>query len=144
MSVTALVLLAACAAGNTDFTPEAPAGFWAGLWHGIISLVALIVGFFADSVEIYERDNVGTLYDIGFMLGILMISGGGGGRAAHQRARRRRQEEEWREVSQKVEAKIRRKLRVWAEAESDEDWEDVERKVADKLKRNLRTWAEEE
>jgi len=142
VALTALVLLAACAAGDARYTAEVPAGFWAGLWHGAISLVALIVGFFVDTVEIYERDNVGTWYDVGYILGILCVSGGGGSEA-HRRARRRRDAEEWQEVADKVEAKVRRKLRTWAEAEPDEDWDDVEQKVADKLKRKLRAWAEE-
>ncbi|MGH1347812.1 MAG: hypothetical protein ACRBN8_40030 [Nannocystales bacterium] len=142
IALLAIVLLAACAAGDPKYSLDAPAGFWAGLWHGIISLVALVVGFFFDSVEIYERDNVGTWYDVGFMLGILCISGGGGSEA-HRRARRRRNDEEWQEVAGKVEAKVRRKLRAWAEAEPDEDWDEVEQKVGEKLKRKLRTWAEE-
>ncbi len=143
VSLVLMLSLAACAAGDPQYTPEAPAGFWVGLWHGVISLVALIVSLFADGVEIYERNNTGTLYDLGFMLGILIISGGGGSTASNRRRRRREQDQEWQEIADKVEAKLRRKIRAWAEAEPDEDWDVVEREAAEKLKRKLRAWAQE-
>jgi len=48
----------------------APAGFLAGLWHGIIAPITFIVSLFADGVRIYETNNNGRWYDFGFMLGI--------------------------------------------------------------------------
>jgi hypothetical protein len=47
-----------------------PAGFWAGLWHGIIAPITFIVSLFADGVRIYETNNNGRWYDFGFILGI--------------------------------------------------------------------------
>ena len=47
-----------------------PAGFWAGLWHGLIAPITFIVSLFADGVRIYETNNRGRWYDFGFMLGI--------------------------------------------------------------------------
>jgi hypothetical protein len=47
-----------------------PAGFWAGLWHGIIAPIPFIVSLFAGGVRIYEANNIGRWYDFGFMLGI--------------------------------------------------------------------------
>jgi len=47
-----------------------PAGFWAGLWHGIIAPLIFIIGLFSDKVKIYEIHNSGRWYDFGFMLGI--------------------------------------------------------------------------
>ena len=68
----ALVLLAAgCAAGDPRFTAESPAGFWQGLWHGMISVIALIVGLFKDSVGVYEIHNNGSWYDFGFLIGVI-------------------------------------------------------------------------
>lgn len=72
-------LLAACAAGDTRFTADEPAGFWFGLWHGMIAIVALVLGVFYDQVEVYERANTGGWYDLGFLLGLLCCSG-----SAHQ------------------------------------------------------------
>jgi hypothetical protein len=47
-----------------------PAGFWAGLWHGLIAPIIFFVSLFADGVRIYETNNRGRWYDFGFMLGI--------------------------------------------------------------------------
>ena len=51
--------------------PDAePAGFWAGLWHGVISPVTFIVSLFNDDVAIYEVNNDGGWYDFGFLVGV--------------------------------------------------------------------------
>lgn len=71
------LVLAGCAAGDTRFTVEEPAGFWMGLWHGLIACVTLVLGIFYDSVEIYERNNSGGWYDFGFLIGIMSLSGSG-------------------------------------------------------------------
>ena len=59
------------------------------------------------------------------------------------RGRKSAREKEWGEIGQKVEVKLRRKIREWAEAEPDEEWEVVGDKAEEKLKRKLREWAEE-
>ena len=146
LAVAAVVLVAlavsGCAAGDPRFTAEAPAGFWLGLWHGIISLVTLILSAFSDTVRMYEPHNTGGWYDLGFLMGIGMMAGGGSKANPVRRRRRREQDKEWKEVGDKVEAKIRRKIRQWAEAEPDEDWNVVEAKAEAKLKQQLRDWAE--
>ncbi len=48
----------------------APAGFWAGLWHGIISPITFIVSLFDGDVAIYEVNNKGGWYDFGFLIGV--------------------------------------------------------------------------
>ena len=55
-----------------------PAGFLAGLWHGIVLVVAFVVGAFDPSVQLYESRNNGRFYDLGFLLGVMLIFGGGG------------------------------------------------------------------
>lgn len=71
-AVAVLVLLAAgCAAGDPRFTAATPAGFWQGLWHGMISVVAFVVGLFKDGVRIYEVHNNGAWYDFGFLIGVI-------------------------------------------------------------------------
>ena len=47
-----------------------PAGFWAGLWHGLICPITFIVSLFNPSVRLYETNNRGRLYDFGFIIGI--------------------------------------------------------------------------
>lgn len=69
--------LAACAAGDARFTAVDPAGFWQGLWHGIIAPIAFVIGRFSEGVEIYERANTGGWYDFGYLLGLSCLWGGG-------------------------------------------------------------------
>jgi hypothetical protein len=145
LALGAMLILTACAAGDSRYTIETPAGFWHGLWHGIISVIAFVISLFNDRVEVYERFNNGAWYDLGFLLGILSFWGGGS--HANKRVWPRKKtanEKEWQEIGKKVEAKIQRKIRQWAEAEPDEDWEVVGEKAEAKLKKKLREWAEED
>lgn len=81
--VGGMTLLAACAAG---VNPEVGvssldgdvAGFWLGLWHGIIAPVTFVISLFTDSVNVYEVHNNGNWYDFGFVLGAGTLFGGGG------------------------------------------------------------------
>lgn len=81
----ALLLLSGCAE-SVEVVAEAgedPAGFWKGLWHGIIIVISFIIGLFKDDVAIYAAHNTGTWYDIGFVLGILFMGGGAGRGSRH-------------------------------------------------------------
>lgn len=75
----AVVALTACAAGSNpavDAGPD-PAGFWLGLWHGLIAPITFFISLFTDSVNIYEVNNNGNWYDFGFVIGAgLLLSGG--------------------------------------------------------------------
>jgi len=88
--VIGVLALSACAAGPNpalDTGPD-PAGFWMGLWHGFISPISLIVSLFTDDVSIYETQNSGNWYDVGFMIGVSAVFGGGGGGGAAASRRR--------------------------------------------------------
>jgi hypothetical protein len=142
-----ILLLSGCAAGDTQFTQETPADFWYGLWHGIISIIALIIHVFNDSFAVYEVNNTGGWYDFGFLLGIVCIWGG----SSHARCKsvqEKKREQEWKEIGEKVEIKVMRKLKEWAEDEeggpSKDDWDEIGEKVEKKLKRKIREWAEKE
>ena len=79
-----LLIFTACAAGPNELTntenPEGDvAGFWRGLWHGIIAPVTFVISLFSDNVSVYEVYNNGGWYDFGFLLGATIILGGGGG-----------------------------------------------------------------
>ena len=87
-----LLLLAGCTAGINPSVDVLDvdgkvAGFWAGLWHGLISFVTFIISLFTDKVNIYEIHNSGNWYDFGFILGVSIIFGGG---ASTKRRKRRR------------------------------------------------------
>ncbi len=56
------------------------AGFWNGLWHGIICPITFIVGLFNPNVRMYEIQNRGVLYDLGFIFGAAATLGGSGSR----------------------------------------------------------------
>jgi len=56
----------------------APAGFLAGLWHGLILPITFIVSLFSTSVRIYETNNSGRWYDFGFLIGATSSLGGSG------------------------------------------------------------------
>lgn len=88
-----VLALTGCAAGvNSQMnTPDAEgdvAGFWNGLWQGIIAPVTFIISLFSDKVEMYEVHNNGGWYNFGFLFGMMIIFGGGGGGTACSRRRR--------------------------------------------------------
>jgi hypothetical protein len=86
----ALLVLSACAAGPNEAQADQGAGFWLGLWHGLISPITFIVSLFTETVNVYEVHNNGNWYDFGFMLGVMFaFSGGGAGGAATSRRKRR-------------------------------------------------------
>jgi len=59
---------------NTADAHGRPAGFWLGIWHGIISPVNLLLSFInKQNVQMYEVHNNGSLYNLGFFLGILIM-----------------------------------------------------------------------
>ncbi len=93
VGVLALLLVAGlalsgCAAGPNDVArvnATEIAGFWMGLWHGIISPVTFIVSLFNENVNIYEVHNNGNWYNFGFVLGVAIVFGGGPGARARRR-----------------------------------------------------------
>lgn len=87
------LLLAACAAGANDQLDTANAqgviaGFWLGLWHGMLAPLTFIVSLFTHEVRVYEVHNVGRLYDLGFVLGLTISFGGSGSRARFPRKKK--------------------------------------------------------
>jgi hypothetical protein len=65
-----------CFPQNGDYTKDTPAGFFTGIWHGWIAPLSLIVSIFNHSIRIYETNNTGWWYDLGFYMAV--ISGFGG------------------------------------------------------------------
>lgn len=85
-----LVLVSGCAPGpnpevGTAATDGVVAGFWLGLWHGIIAPVTFVISLFTDEITIYEVHNSGNWYDFGFMLGLGVFVGGGGATGSRSR-----------------------------------------------------------
>lgn len=63
-----------CAPGDDrwdqDMNPGHRAGFWAGIWHGLIIIITFVVSLFNENVGIYEINNAGWSYDLGFLIGL--------------------------------------------------------------------------
>ena len=145
--ISFFLMLSSCTAGDAQFTSESPAGFWYGLWHGVISLISLIIHLFNSDVVVYEVNNTGGWYDFGFLLGVICIWGGGSHISCKSSVEKKR-DKEWQELGDKVEKKVMRKLKQWSENEGetdgDDDWEEVCEKAEKKLKRKIREWAEKD
>jgi hypothetical protein len=93
--VAALAVLTACAAGVNDApnVGTSQAGFWLGLWQGLISPITFLVSLFTREVNVYEVHNNGNWYDFGFMLGVATaFSGAGRGQAAIPRRKAARKQ----------------------------------------------------
>lgn len=74
----AAMLVSGCA--QSDQMRDTPgsggvAGFWPGLWHGLILPVSFIVSLFDESVGIYEIHNNGNWYNFGFVIGASFMFG---------------------------------------------------------------------
>lgn len=142
MAAVLLMLAAGCAAGDTRFAQQ-PAGFWAGVWHGLICCVTFIVSLFNDQVRIYEVHNSGHGYDLGFLLGAICVFGGSWQSHCGWR-RKSRREQEWEDIARRVESKLRTSIQSSLDEceKSDAEWDTIGRKIEEKIKRELRTWAE--
>jgi len=138
-----IIVTSSCAPGNTRFDAK-PAGFWAGLWHGLICVITFIISLFSKSVEMYEISNNGGWYNFGFLLGAAIALGGSGGSSCKRIRKKSAREKEWAEIAEKVEEKVRKGIKNWAEEEDtkQDDWEEIGKKIEEKIKRELRKWAE--
>lgn len=86
MLVMAMLLLSGCVPGDGSKTPDDPAGFFSGVWHGWIALFSLIYSLFNSRIGIYEVYNTGFWYDLGYYMAI--VSGFGGLSLARKKGRR--------------------------------------------------------
>jgi len=55
-----------------------PAGFLAGFWHGLIIPFSFFASIFVSGIRIYECQNNGWQYDLGFILSATGAIGGSG------------------------------------------------------------------
>jgi hypothetical protein len=110
------ILLVGCAPGNDRWDPslitEEPgmvtvnmAGFWAGLWHGFIIVITFIVSLFTHEVGIYEVNNNGWPYNLGYLIGIC-IAMSWAGRMGRKRKRLRKSEVD--DIADKVSEKVKK------------------------------------
>lgn len=90
--VVVALLLTSCTPGpnelvNSPNETGKVAGFWQGLWHGLIVPITFILSLFSRNILIYEVHNNGAWYNFGYLLGVTTILGGGGRGSAARRSR---------------------------------------------------------
>lgn len=71
ISIMMIILLSSCAPGGGSNSPDNPAGFFKGIWHGWIAPISLIWGIFNQAIRVYEPFNTGWWYDFGFYMAII-------------------------------------------------------------------------
>jgi hypothetical protein len=74
--IVLLVVACGCFPHRSGEASPDPPGFFMGIWHGWIAPLSLIIGFFHSDIRVYETNNSGWWYDLGFYIAI--ISGFGG------------------------------------------------------------------
>jgi hypothetical protein len=84
-------MLVGCAPGpnpskGTASEHDVIAGFWLGLWQGLIAPFLFVVSLFKNGLNMYEVHNNGTWYNFGYLFGLACFFGGGGNRAARRRS----------------------------------------------------------
>ena len=63
----------------------APAGFWLGLWQGLIVFLSFIASWFDTNIVLYQVNNNGFWYNFGYVIGLIILGTGGGGSARASR-----------------------------------------------------------
>lgn len=56
------------------FEKLADAGFWLGLWQGIIIQLSFLMSLFDKTITLYQFGNSGGWYNFGFVLGIMLVA----------------------------------------------------------------------
>ena len=70
------LVLSGCLPGIGGCTPEQPAGFLNGVWHGWCAPISLVMELFGSPAHMFETNNTGFSYELGFYMAV--ISGFGG------------------------------------------------------------------
>ena len=146
--VVALVLLN-CAPGNERWDQDInfgnEAGFWVGVWHGLIIVISFVVSLFTKEVGLYEISNTGWPYNLGFLIGLLFSLGSG---IFGTRRKRRVIRHDWDDIGDKIEERVRQGMKSWLEETEkgtrEKEWEEIARKIEEKIKKALREWADKE
>lgn len=82
----ASLLLCSCAWSEQFKEGAKKANLIHGIWHGWIAPFSLVLSIFGDGIRMYESNNTGWSYDIGFYMAII---GGFGGLALSRKKRKK-------------------------------------------------------
>ena len=73
---------------NSENQEGKVAGFWLGLWHGLIAPITFVLSLFKDNIGVYEVHNNGRWYNFGFIFGLMIVFGGNKGASMKTHTRR--------------------------------------------------------
>ena len=74
--VVSILLLSSCADSQHQvkaYVVGYEYGFFSGAWHGTISPFSFIGSLFSDDISIYAINNNGAWYDLGYVLGLIVV-----------------------------------------------------------------------
>jgi uncharacterized membrane protein YciS (DUF1049 family) len=138
-----LIFTISCNAGAERYNGEEnKAGFLSGLWHGVISFITFIISIFNKDVEIYEANNVGTLYDLGFILGIAIFYGSGssGIKIKNKESTFKKYKSE---IKTEIKNEILNSVNEWANESKEKSYEDkknISEDIEARIKKDLEEW----
>lgn len=139
-----VLMMVSCNAGSEKYDGEQhKAGFWSGLWHGLISLITFIISIFNKNVEIYEANNVGVWYDLGFILGVSIFFGSSSSTVKFKNKEERFSKYK-NEISSEIKKEILKSIDEWADdvddSEKYENKKDISDNIQEKIKKNFNDW----
>jgi len=83
--LASMLLLSSCA-GDEQFKEGGKrANILHGIWHGWIAPLSLFISIFSDGIRMYEPNNTGWTYDLGFYMAVI---GGFGGLALSRKKKK--------------------------------------------------------
>ena len=83
--------LSGCLPGLSSYTPEHPAGFFNGIWHGWCAPISLVMELCGSKIHMFAENNTGFGYELGFYMAV--ISGFGGLALSRHHHHRRHQDD---------------------------------------------------
>jgi hypothetical protein len=86
LSLLLILIVSACAGSDRFKEGGRRANFLHGIWHGWIAPFSLILSFFGDGIRMYEPNNTGWTYDLGFYMAVI---GGLGGLALSRKKKKK-------------------------------------------------------
>lgn len=84
MLIALVMAISSCAPAETT---EKVYGFFYGIIHGLVFIIALFAKLFDMDYGLYAENNTGFTYWLGYILGVFIIGGSGGGAASRRRRR---------------------------------------------------------
>ena len=86
----------------------APANFWLGLWQGLIIVLSFIASWFDNNIVLYQVNNTGFWYNLGYIIAIFISIGAfaGGNRETVKESKK----EAGKEIKKEVEKEITKEL----------------------------------